>query len=146
MARNHRGFVEALIAANRIGADVLLLNTSFAGPALAEVVQREGVDAVIYDEEFTDHRRPRAGRQTGRDADHRLDRRAPGWADGREDDRRARRAAAAAGEHQEARSSCSRRVPPEVPRAPSTPAVATAAPASSRRFWIAPHGAPKSPS
>ena len=54
MARNHRGFVEALIAANRIGADVLLLNTSFAGPALAEVVQREGVDAVIYDREFTE--------------------------------------------------------------------------------------------
>src|ERR1700752_88762 len=53
MARNPRGFVEALIAANRIGAEVLLLNTSFAGPALAEVVQREGVDAVIYDEEFT---------------------------------------------------------------------------------------------
>jgi fatty-acyl-CoA synthase len=53
MARNHRGFVDALIAANRIGADVLLLNTSFAGPALAEVVEREGVDAVIYDEEFT---------------------------------------------------------------------------------------------
>jgi acyl-CoA synthetase (AMP-forming)/AMP-acid ligase II len=54
MARNHRGFVESLIAANRIGADVLLLNTSFAGPALAEVVAREGVDAVIYDEEFTE--------------------------------------------------------------------------------------------
>ena len=54
MARNHRGFVEALIAANRIGADVLLLNTSFAGPALAEVVQRESVDAVIYDEGFTE--------------------------------------------------------------------------------------------
>jgi acyl-CoA synthetase (AMP-forming)/AMP-acid ligase II len=54
MARNHRGFVESLVAANRIGADVLLLNTSFAGPALAEVVQREGVDAVIYDEEFTE--------------------------------------------------------------------------------------------
>jgi acyl-CoA synthetase (AMP-forming)/AMP-acid ligase II len=53
MARNHRGFVDALIAANRIGADVLLLNTSFAGPALAEVVQRESVDAIIYDEEFT---------------------------------------------------------------------------------------------
>jgi acyl-CoA synthetase (AMP-forming)/AMP-acid ligase II len=53
MARNHRGFVEALIAANRIGADVLLLNTSFAGPALAEVVQREDVDVVIYDDEFT---------------------------------------------------------------------------------------------
>ena len=54
MARNHRGFVESLIAANRIGADVLLLNTSFAGPALAEVVARENVDVVIFDEEFTD--------------------------------------------------------------------------------------------
>ncbi|WP_280825764.1 acyl-CoA ligase FadD12 [Mycobacterium sp. OTB74] len=53
MARNHRGFVESLIAANRIGADVLLLNTSFAGPAMAEVVTREKVDVVIYDEEFT---------------------------------------------------------------------------------------------
>ncbi|MDH6195899.1 acyl-CoA synthetase (AMP-forming)/AMP-acid ligase II [Mycobacterium frederiksbergense] len=53
MARNHRGFVLSLIAANRIGADVLLLNTSFAGPAMAEVVTREAVDAVIYDEEFT---------------------------------------------------------------------------------------------
>src|SRR5271170_8298474 len=53
MCRNHRGFVEALIAANRIGADILLLNTSFAGPALADVVNREGADGVIYDEEFT---------------------------------------------------------------------------------------------
>jgi acyl-CoA synthetase (AMP-forming)/AMP-acid ligase II len=53
MCRNHRWFVEALIAATRIGANVLLLNTSFAGPALAEVVNREGVDAVIYDEEFS---------------------------------------------------------------------------------------------
>jgi acyl-CoA synthetase (AMP-forming)/AMP-acid ligase II len=53
MCRNHRGFVEALVAANRLGSDVVLLNTSFAGPALAEVVNREGVDAVIYDEEFT---------------------------------------------------------------------------------------------
>ncbi|MGH3582050.1 MAG: AMP-binding protein, partial [Mycobacterium sp.] len=53
MARNHRGFVESLIAATRIGADVLLLNTSFAGPAMAEIVSREKVEAVIYDEEFT---------------------------------------------------------------------------------------------
>jgi fatty-acyl-CoA synthase len=54
MCRNHRGFVESLIAATRIGADVLLLNTSFAGPALAEVVNREQADVVIYDEEFTE--------------------------------------------------------------------------------------------
>ncbi|MDM4142495.1 MULTISPECIES: acyl-CoA ligase FadD12 [Mycobacterium] len=53
MCRNHRGFVEAVVATNRIGSDVVLLNTSFAGPALAEVVNREGVDVVVYDEEFT---------------------------------------------------------------------------------------------
>jgi acyl-CoA synthetase (AMP-forming)/AMP-acid ligase II len=53
LCRNHRGFVEALVAGNRIGSDILLLNTSFAGPALADVVNREGVDTVIYDEEFT---------------------------------------------------------------------------------------------
>jgi acyl-CoA synthetase (AMP-forming)/AMP-acid ligase II len=52
MCRNHRGFVEAVVAANRIGSDVVLLNTSFAGPALTEVVNREGVDTVVYDEEF----------------------------------------------------------------------------------------------
>ncbi|WP_156749625.1 acyl-CoA ligase FadD12 [Mycobacterium sp. E1747] len=54
MCRNHRGFVESVVAVNRLGSDVVLLNTSFAGPALAEVVNREGVDAVIYDEEFAE--------------------------------------------------------------------------------------------
>src|ERR1700739_3416136 len=52
MCRNHRGFVEALVAGNRIGSDIVLLNTSFAGPALAEVVKREGVDTAIYCAEF----------------------------------------------------------------------------------------------
>jgi acyl-CoA synthetase (AMP-forming)/AMP-acid ligase II len=54
MCRNHRGFVEAMAAANRIGTDVLLLNTSFAGPALADVIGRERPDVIIYDQEFTD--------------------------------------------------------------------------------------------
>ena len=54
LCRNHRGFVEALVAANRIGTDVVLLNTSFAGPAIAEVLEREGADAIIYDEEFAE--------------------------------------------------------------------------------------------
>ena len=57
MCRNHRGFIEALVGANRIGADVVLLNTSFAGPAMAEVIERESAGrpiTVIYDEEFTD--------------------------------------------------------------------------------------------
>jgi len=53
MCRNHRGFVESLVGADRIGADVLLLNTSFSGPAMAEVIEREGADVVIYDQEFT---------------------------------------------------------------------------------------------
>jgi acyl-CoA synthetase (AMP-forming)/AMP-acid ligase II len=54
MCRNHRGFVTALVAADRLGVDVLLLNTSFAGPALAQLVDREPPDVLIYDEEFTE--------------------------------------------------------------------------------------------
>ena len=53
MCRNHRGFVESMTAVDRIGADVLLLNTAFAGPALADVVNRERPDVIIYDQEFT---------------------------------------------------------------------------------------------
>jgi acyl-CoA synthetase (AMP-forming)/AMP-acid ligase II len=53
MCRNHRGFVDALAAADRIGADVLLLNTSFAGPAITQVVERESPDVLVYDQEFS---------------------------------------------------------------------------------------------
>jgi acyl-CoA synthetase (AMP-forming)/AMP-acid ligase II len=53
MCRNHRGFVEATVATAKLGADVLYLNTAFAGPQLAEVVEREGPSALIYDEEFS---------------------------------------------------------------------------------------------
>ncbi len=53
MCRNHRWFVDALAATERIGADVLLLNTSFAGPALVEVVLRERPDVIVYDQEFS---------------------------------------------------------------------------------------------
>jgi non-ribosomal peptide synthetase component F len=52
MCRNHRGFVDAVAAADRIGADLLLLNTSFAGPALGDVVVREQPDVIVYDREF----------------------------------------------------------------------------------------------
>jgi fatty-acyl-CoA synthase len=52
MCRDHRGFVEAAAAVGKIGADVLLLNTSFAGPQLTEVMKRENAVALIYDEEF----------------------------------------------------------------------------------------------
>ena len=53
MCRNHRGFVDAVAGADRVGADVLLLNTSFAGPALADVVVRERPDVIVYDQEFS---------------------------------------------------------------------------------------------
>jgi acyl-CoA synthetase (AMP-forming)/AMP-acid ligase II len=54
MCRNHRGFVEATLAAAKLGASALYLNTMFAGPQLAEVTLREGPKALVYDEEFTE--------------------------------------------------------------------------------------------
>lgn len=54
MCRNHRGFVDAVIAVSKVGADVLLLNTAFAGPQLVEVLDREQPQLVIHDQEFID--------------------------------------------------------------------------------------------
>jgi len=54
MCRNHRGFVEATLAAAKLGASALYLNTMFAGPQLVEVMRREDPKALVYDEEFTD--------------------------------------------------------------------------------------------
>ena len=53
MCRNHRGFVEPVLAASRLGADLLLLNTDFPGPQLAQVLERERPGAAVFDEEFT---------------------------------------------------------------------------------------------
>jgi acyl-CoA synthetase (AMP-forming)/AMP-acid ligase II len=53
MCRNHRGFIETTLAAAKLGASALYLNTMFAGPQLAEVTKREGPKALVYDEEFT---------------------------------------------------------------------------------------------
>jgi fatty-acyl-CoA synthase len=52
MCRNHRGFLDATLAATKLGADVLYLNTAFAGPQLAEVLQRERPKVVVHDQEF----------------------------------------------------------------------------------------------
>ncbi|MCW2988588.1 MAG: AMP-dependent synthetase and ligase [Solirubrobacterales bacterium] len=52
MCRNHRGFVEATLAAAKLGAGVLYLNTMFAGPQLAEVTRREKPKALVHDAEF----------------------------------------------------------------------------------------------
>ncbi|HUC01219.1 MAG TPA: acyl-CoA synthetase [Solirubrobacterales bacterium] len=53
MCRNHRGFIEATLAAAKLGASALYLNTMFAGPQLVEVTRREGPKALVYDQEFT---------------------------------------------------------------------------------------------
>lgn len=52
MCRNHRGFIEATLAAAKLGASALYLNTMFAGPQLVEVTKREKPKALVYDEEF----------------------------------------------------------------------------------------------
>ena len=54
MCRNHRGFVDAVIACSKLGANVLFLNTAFSGPQLADVVEREKPKALIFDHEFAD--------------------------------------------------------------------------------------------
>jgi len=71
MCRNHRGFVDASLATAKLGADILYLNTAFAGPQLVEVVARERPRVVVSDEEFT-------GLLAGVDVDERV----LAWVDG----------------------------------------------------------------
>ncbi len=54
LCRNHRGFIESTIACSKLGAGALYLNTAFAGPQIADVLERENPLAVIYDEEFAE--------------------------------------------------------------------------------------------
>jgi acyl-CoA synthetase (AMP-forming)/AMP-acid ligase II len=53
LVRNHRGFMEAVFAAAKCGAKIILLNTSFAGPQIREVADREGTDLLVYDDEYS---------------------------------------------------------------------------------------------
>jgi acyl-CoA synthetase (AMP-forming)/AMP-acid ligase II len=52
MCRNHRGFIEAMVACSKLGAHYIFLNTAFSGPQLADVVKRERPVALVYDQEF----------------------------------------------------------------------------------------------
>lgn len=52
LCRNHAGFLEIVGAAGALGADTCFLNTGFAGPQMRDVVEREGIDTVVFDEEF----------------------------------------------------------------------------------------------
>ena len=52
MCRNHRGFVDAVVACSKLGADALFLNTQFSKPQLTDVLERERPAALVYDQEF----------------------------------------------------------------------------------------------
>jgi acyl-CoA synthetase (AMP-forming)/AMP-acid ligase II len=54
MCRNHRGWVDAYVATNKLGANALFMNTAFSGPQLADVAEREEPVAIIFDEEFAE--------------------------------------------------------------------------------------------
>jgi acyl-CoA synthetase (AMP-forming)/AMP-acid ligase II len=52
LCRNHRGFVDATVAASKLGANALYLNTMFAGPQITDVCKREKPKVIVYDQEF----------------------------------------------------------------------------------------------
>lgn len=54
LGRNGRGFVEGVLAASKVGADVVLLNSGFSGPQLVEVADREGVGLLLYDSDLSE--------------------------------------------------------------------------------------------
>ncbi len=54
LARNHRGFVDALFAAAKIGARIVLLNTDFGAEQLRDVLAREGANLLVHDAEHRD--------------------------------------------------------------------------------------------
>lgn len=54
LCRDHRWLVVCMVAAGKLGARLLLLNTGFSRPQLGDVATREGVDALVYDQELTE--------------------------------------------------------------------------------------------
>ena len=67
MCRNHRGFIEATLAVSKLGAHGLYMNTAFSGPQLADVIEREEPEALVYDEEFSEllEKASEAGKEIG---------------------------------------------------------------------------------
>ena len=54
LARNHAGFVEALLACGRIGAHVILLNTGMSPAQAAVVAEQQGIEVLIVDADLVD--------------------------------------------------------------------------------------------
>jgi len=53
LCRNHRGPLIVAFAASRAGVNAVWLNTAFSARQAAEVANREGVDLLVHDVEFT---------------------------------------------------------------------------------------------
>ena len=54
LCRNGIPFVETMVAASKLGADTLMLNTSMAAPELGAVLRRERPRVLVHDAEFAD--------------------------------------------------------------------------------------------
>ena len=54
LCRNHRSLFDATGGLAKLGVDVLYLNTGFAAPQLREVADREGVAAIVHDDDFAE--------------------------------------------------------------------------------------------
>jgi len=54
LCRNGRGFVEPFVACSKLGADVLLLNTSFSAGDVRAVIERERPRVLVHDGEFSE--------------------------------------------------------------------------------------------
>ncbi|GAA4875635.1 AMP-binding protein [Saccharopolyspora cebuensis] len=55
LCRNHHGPIEAMVAAGKLGVDVVLLNTGLPTEQVAEVVRAQQVGVLLVDGEFTHH-------------------------------------------------------------------------------------------
>lgn len=54
LCRNHNGIVLTAAALSSVGADVVLMNTAASPGEVAAVVEGQGVDILVYDEELED--------------------------------------------------------------------------------------------
>lgn len=54
LCRDHRGLVSVMVAAGKLGARLILMNTGFSAHQLADVAARENVSAVVCDDELAD--------------------------------------------------------------------------------------------
>jgi acyl-CoA synthetase (AMP-forming)/AMP-acid ligase II len=52
LCRNHRGAIEAMVAAGKLGADVVLLNTGLPAGQLAEIADELRLHTIVVDDEF----------------------------------------------------------------------------------------------